>query len=129
MIAAEPVPPAFYTGFWIACVITALLLFWYYWRMDAEQLEILRMLTSSVMPLGTLTLVVLGVILFGITTATESAAVSHSPRASSRRARQARRYNRQVSSPRSVQYASPAASGASTCANLRSRTGQQTSAL
>jgi TRAP-type mannitol/chloroaromatic compound transport system permease large subunit len=72
---AEPVPPAFYTGFWIACVVTALLLAWYYWRMDAEQFEILRMLVSSVMPLGTLTLVVLGVILFGITTATESAAV------------------------------------------------------
>jgi TRAP-type mannitol/chloroaromatic compound transport system permease large subunit len=33
------------------------------------------MLVSSVMPLATLTLVVLGVILFGITTATESAAV------------------------------------------------------
>jgi len=47
----------------------------YYWRMDAEQFEILRMLASSVMPLGILTLVVLGVILFGITTATESAAV------------------------------------------------------
>jgi TRAP-type mannitol/chloroaromatic compound transport system permease large subunit len=72
---AEPVPPAFYTGFWIACAITALLLLWYYWGYDAEQYEILRMLTSSVMPLGTLTLVVLGVILFGITTATESAAV------------------------------------------------------
>jgi TRAP-type mannitol/chloroaromatic compound transport system permease large subunit len=43
--------------------------------MDAEQFEVLRMLVSSVMPLGLLTLVVLGVILFGITTATESAAV------------------------------------------------------
>ncbi len=70
-----PVPEAFYTGFWVACAITALLLLWYYWRFDAEQFEILRMLVSSVMPLGLLTLVVLGVILFGITTATESAAV------------------------------------------------------
>jgi TRAP-type mannitol/chloroaromatic compound transport system permease large subunit len=43
--------------------------------MDAEQFEILRLLVSSVMPLGILTLIVLGVILFGITTATESAAV------------------------------------------------------
>ena len=34
-----------------------------------------KLLTSSVMPLGILTVVVLGVILFGITTATESAAV------------------------------------------------------
>jgi TRAP-type mannitol/chloroaromatic compound transport system permease large subunit len=55
-------------------VILAMLVL-YYWRMDAEQFEILRMLASSVMPLGILTLVVLGVILFGITTATESAAV------------------------------------------------------
>ncbi|MES2250462.1 MAG: TRAP transporter large permease subunit [Pseudomonadota bacterium] len=69
------VPEAFYTGFWVACLFTLALLGWYYWRMDAEQFEILRMLVSSVMPLATLTLVVLGVILFGITTATESAAV------------------------------------------------------
>ena len=72
---APPVPPAFYTGFSIACAITLMLLAWYYWRFDAEQFEILRMLTSSVMPLAILTFVVLAVILFGITTATESAAV------------------------------------------------------
>jgi TRAP-type mannitol/chloroaromatic compound transport system permease large subunit len=70
-----PVPPAFYTGFWITLAACALLLAWYYACMDAEQFEILRMLVSSVMPLATLTLVVLGVILFGITTATESAAI------------------------------------------------------
>jgi TRAP-type mannitol/chloroaromatic compound transport system permease large subunit len=69
------VPEQFYTGFWLACASTLLLLAWYYWKMDAEQFEILRMLVSSVMPLATLTLLVLGVILFGITTATESAAV------------------------------------------------------
>jgi TRAP-type mannitol/chloroaromatic compound transport system permease large subunit len=69
------VPEAFYTGFLVASLFTLALLAWYYWRMDAEQFEILRMLVSSVMPLATLTLVVLGVILFGITTATESAAV------------------------------------------------------
>lgn len=72
---AEAVPQSFYTGFAVVCVLTALLLAWYYWRFDAEQYEILNMLVSSVMPLGILTLVVLGVILFGITTATESAAV------------------------------------------------------
>ena len=70
-----PVPEAFYTWFWAACAATALLLFWYYWRFDAEQFEILRMLVVSVMPLALLTFIVLGVILFGITTATESAAV------------------------------------------------------
>jgi TRAP-type mannitol/chloroaromatic compound transport system permease large subunit len=69
------VPEAFYTGFWIACGVTLLLLAWYYWRFDAEQFEILRMLVSSVMPLTLLTLMVLAVILFGLTTATESAAV------------------------------------------------------
>jgi TRAP-type mannitol/chloroaromatic compound transport system permease large subunit len=72
---AAAVPEAFYTGFWLTCAFTLALLVFYYWHMDAEQFEILRMLVSSVMPLGTLTLVVLGVILFGITTATESAAV------------------------------------------------------
>jgi TRAP-type mannitol/chloroaromatic compound transport system permease large subunit len=69
------VPPVFYTGFFIACAIALALLAWYYWRFDAEQFEILRMLTSSVLPLGILTFVVLAVILFGITTATESAGV------------------------------------------------------
>ena len=53
----------------------ALLLVRYYWRMEAEQFEVLRLLISSMMPLGILTVVVLAVILFGITTATESAAV------------------------------------------------------
>jgi TRAP-type mannitol/chloroaromatic compound transport system permease large subunit len=43
--------------------------------MDGEQLEILKELVVSVVPLGVLTFVVLAVILFGITTATESAAV------------------------------------------------------
>ena len=70
-----PVPEGFYTGFWLACGATLLLLIWYYRRFDAEQYEILRMLVVSVMPLALLTFIVLGVILFGITTATESAAV------------------------------------------------------
>ena len=69
------VPEQFYFGFWVTCAFVLVLLGWYYWEMDAEQFEILRLLVSSVMPLATLTLVVLGVILFGITTATESAAV------------------------------------------------------
>ena len=69
------VPEAFYVGFWIASALTLLLLAWYYRRFDAEQFEILRMLVSSVMPLALLTFMVLAVILFGITTATESAAV------------------------------------------------------
>ena len=73
--AQEPVPESFYTGFAITCVFVLGLLVWYYKEFDAEQFEILDMLVRSVMPLTVLTLVVLGVILFGITTATESAAV------------------------------------------------------
>ena len=72
---AEPVPEGFYSGFAAACFVALGLLVWYYWRFDAEQYEILSMLITSVMPLAILTFVVLGVILFGITTATESAAV------------------------------------------------------
>jgi TRAP-type mannitol/chloroaromatic compound transport system permease large subunit len=71
----EPVPPAFYTGFLITSLITLALLAYYYWNFDAEQYEIVSMLIHSVAPLAILTFVVLGVILFGITTATESAAV------------------------------------------------------
>ncbi len=71
----EPVPEQFYTGFVITCLFVLGLLIWYYKDFDAEQFEILDMLVRSVMPLTVLTLVVLGVILFGITTATESAAV------------------------------------------------------
>jgi TRAP-type mannitol/chloroaromatic compound transport system permease large subunit len=67
--------PEFYTYFAFTAAIIALLLFYYYWTMGAEQFEVLRLLTSSVMPLGILTAVVLAVILLGITTATESAAV------------------------------------------------------
>ncbi|MFN3495126.1 MAG: TRAP transporter large permease subunit, partial [Hydrogenophaga sp.] len=70
-----PVPEAFFSGFAVACGLMVLLLAWYYRRFDAEQFEILRLLVSSVMPLALLTIMVLGVILFGITTATESAAV------------------------------------------------------
>ena len=71
----EPVPENFYTGFYISCALLAWLLVWYYKDFDGEQFEILDMLVKSVMPLGILTMVVLGVILLGITTATESAAV------------------------------------------------------
>lgn len=71
----EPVPDSFYAGFWIATALLVLLLAWYYKGFNGEQFEILNMLVKSVMPLGVLTFVVLGVILLGITTATESAAV------------------------------------------------------
>ena len=68
-------PPQFFMWFWGIVAASALLLVWYYWKMEAEQFELLRLLISSVMPLAILTIVVLAVILFGITTATESAAI------------------------------------------------------
>src|SRR5262245_7799263 len=72
---AGKVPEYFYQWFWGLAAFSALLLLVYFWRMDGEQLEILKELIGSVVPLGVLTVVVLAVILFGICTATESAAV------------------------------------------------------
>jgi len=73
---AESGPPAqFYTWYWGIVAATALLVLWYYAKLRAEQFALLSLLISSVAPLGILTVVVLAVILFGITTATESAAV------------------------------------------------------
>jgi TRAP-type mannitol/chloroaromatic compound transport system permease large subunit len=72
---ADHVPSHFYAWFWGLAAGFALLLGAYLWRMDGEQLEILRELVVSVVPLGVLTVVVLAVILLGITTATESAAI------------------------------------------------------
>jgi TRAP-type mannitol/chloroaromatic compound transport system permease large subunit len=65
----------FYLWFSISVLVLAGWAARSYLRMGAERFEVLKLLTSSVMPLGILTVVVLGVILFGITTATESAAV------------------------------------------------------
>jgi len=70
-------PPSsnFYLYFWITSFLTVLLLINYYRKLKDEQFEILKLLVESVMPLGILTVVVLAVILLGITTATESAAI------------------------------------------------------
>src|SRR6266403_1479959 len=65
----------FYLWFWGITAVCALLQIRYYWRFNAERLSIVKLLTASTMPLGILTVVVLAVILFGICTATESAAV------------------------------------------------------
>jgi TRAP-type mannitol/chloroaromatic compound transport system permease large subunit len=75
VVKVGAVPDGFYMGFLIACALGAALLVYYYSKFDAEQYEILSMLITSLLPLAILTFVVLGVILFGITTATESAAV------------------------------------------------------
>jgi TRAP-type mannitol/chloroaromatic compound transport system permease large subunit len=65
----------FYLWFGISAVVLVLWSLRSYLRMNGERFEVLKLLTSSVMPLGILTAVVLAVILFGITTATESAGV------------------------------------------------------
>jgi TRAP-type mannitol/chloroaromatic compound transport system permease large subunit len=68
-------PQAFY--WWFAAIALVCLFFQarYYSRLTADRLEVIKLLSTSIMPLGILTVVVLGVILFGITTATESAGV------------------------------------------------------
>jgi TRAP-type mannitol/chloroaromatic compound transport system permease large subunit len=73
--AAVGPPENFELYFGLTCVLFGLLLIYYYLKFDEEQFEILKLLIESVMPLGVLTILVLAVILLGITTATESAAV------------------------------------------------------
>jgi TRAP-type mannitol/chloroaromatic compound transport system permease large subunit len=73
---AEQGPPeGFYLWFAVCAAAGAFYVARSYWKMDADRFVVLKLLTSSVMPLGILTVVVLAVILFGITTATESAGV------------------------------------------------------
>lgn len=68
-------PEHFYFGFAICALLAAFIMARYYAHMTVERLTIIRLVTDSVAPLGLLTFVVLAVILFGVTTATESAAV------------------------------------------------------
>src|SRR3989440_328468 len=68
-------PEGFYLWFGLIALLCAALQVRYYWRLDADRLEVIKLLTSSVMPLGILTGVVLALILFGIPPAAESAGV------------------------------------------------------
>lgn len=68
-------PQAFYWWFAAIALICAAGQVRYYSRLDADRLEVIKLLSTSIMPLALLTVVVLAVILFGITTATESAGV------------------------------------------------------
>jgi TRAP-type mannitol/chloroaromatic compound transport system permease large subunit len=68
-------PAAFYWSFFAIVAFCAIWQIRYYSRLDADRLVVIKLLSTSIMPLGLLTVVVLGVILFGITTATESAGV------------------------------------------------------
>ncbi|HEX2136990.1 MAG TPA: TRAP transporter large permease subunit [Microvirga sp.] len=75
--AAGDAGPAtsFYVTYAIIAVLAAVMIVRYYRNMTAERLEMVKLLTSSVVPMASLIVLVLGAILFGITTATESAAV------------------------------------------------------
>ena len=68
-------PQSFYLWLGAISALCAGVMVRYYKRMTGERLEVIKLVTDSVAPLGILTVVVLAVILFGITTATESAAV------------------------------------------------------
>ncbi|MBP0578681.1 TRAP transporter large permease subunit [Labrys sp. LIt4] len=74
---AGPTGPAtaFFVTFGIIAAVAAVILARYYRAMGPERLEVIKLLSSSVLPLAILTVLVLAVILFGITSATESAAV------------------------------------------------------
>jgi TRAP-type mannitol/chloroaromatic compound transport system permease large subunit len=73
--ARSHVPEAFYTWFWGLAAASLIGMALFYRGFTAENLEVTRLLFSSVMPLAILTGLVLLVILLGITTATESAGV------------------------------------------------------
>jgi TRAP-type mannitol/chloroaromatic compound transport system permease large subunit len=81
--AAEATGPAvdagvstsFYVTFAILAVVATAMIVRYYLRMTAERLQVVKLLSSSVMPMAFLIVLVLGAILLGITTATESAAI------------------------------------------------------
>jgi TRAP-type mannitol/chloroaromatic compound transport system permease large subunit len=73
--AEQGPPPAFYWWFGGIALVCLAFQVRYYARLNADRLQVIKLLSSSIMPLGILTVVVLAVILFGITTATESAGV------------------------------------------------------
>ncbi|MGD9838515.1 MAG: TRAP transporter large permease subunit [Afipia sp.] len=74
--AAEAgVATSFYVTFAIMAVAATAMIVRYYLRMSAERLQVVKLLSSSVMPMALLIVLVLGAILLGITTATESAAI------------------------------------------------------
>jgi TRAP-type mannitol/chloroaromatic compound transport system permease large subunit len=73
--AEKGVGPVFYWTLGLITAFMALVMLRYYNSMTAERFTVIKLLTTSIAPLGLLTVIVLAVILFGITTATESAAV------------------------------------------------------
>jgi TRAP-type mannitol/chloroaromatic compound transport system permease large subunit len=75
--SSEPtgVSPTFYKGFFLVAALMTLVMLRYYWRMTAERYEVIRLLSTSIVPLAVLVVCVLGSILLGFATASEAAAV------------------------------------------------------
>src|SRR5205823_6655591 len=59
-------PKAFYWWFAGIAIVCLLWQVKYYLKLNADRLEVIKLLSTSIMPLGILTVVVLAVILFGI---------------------------------------------------------------
>jgi TRAP-type mannitol/chloroaromatic compound transport system permease large subunit len=66
-------PENFYLWYSLAAFFGLIMIVRYYWNLDGDRFEILKLLAASVLPLGILIVTVLGAILFGLATATESA--------------------------------------------------------
>jgi len=66
-------PENFYLWYSLAVFFGVVMIVRYYWNLDSDRFAILKLLSVSVLPLGILIVTVLGAILFGLATATESA--------------------------------------------------------
>jgi len=66
-------PESFYLWYSLAAVFGAIMILRYYLNLDSDRFEVLKLLSASVLPLAVLIVTVLGAILFGLATATESA--------------------------------------------------------
>ena len=74
--AAEAGPAtSFYITYAIIAALAVVMMVRYYRNMTAERLEMVKLLSSSVLPMASLIVLVLGAILMGVTRGTESAAV------------------------------------------------------
>jgi TRAP-type mannitol/chloroaromatic compound transport system permease large subunit len=66
-------PESFYLWYSLAAVFGVIMILRYYLNLDSDRFEVLKLLSASVLPLAVLIVTVLGAILFGLATATESA--------------------------------------------------------
>ncbi|MDH4395070.1 MAG: TRAP transporter large permease subunit [Limnobacter sp.] len=62
-------------NFWIAALVAALFMIYFYMKLTYERFEVFKMLLESFFPLAFMILAVLGSIVFGLATPTEAAAV------------------------------------------------------